>query len=283
MEVVSSPQVVARRDEEAMVNYLRTRIGAPPEMGIVLGSGLGELTEHIEGRTVIPYSDIPGFPRSSVEGQAPRLVCGCLAGRSVLLAAGRFHLYEGHDWQTVTLLPRLFAALGVVALVITNAAGSVNPQRRPGTLLAVRGHLDCTFRNGTGLPAVRDEATFHEPTLRRTALKVATALGVEMTEGVYAWTLGPSYETPAEVRMVRNLGGDAVGMSTVPEIEEAGRLGMRVLTISCLTNFAAGITPRPLTHAEVIETAAAASESFCRLMKGIVREAPVGEATWRAV
>ena len=188
----------------------------------------------------------------------------------VLLASGRFHLYEGYDIDTVTLPVRLFHDLGIENLIITNAAGSTNRDFPPVTLMAAVGHLDCTFRESAQMSEVERGSDCHSPELLKLALEVAKSEQVTLERGVYAWALGPSYETPAEVQMIQELGGDAVGMSTVPEIRLAGKLGMRVLTISCLTNFAAGISKQPLTHDEVMETADRISGDFARLVRGII-------------
>jgi purine-nucleoside phosphorylase len=257
-------------DISQMVESVRQKIYVVPRTAVVLGSGLGQFAKSIEDAVRIPYSEIPGYPLSGVEGHAGELVAGNVGHVPVLLASGRFHLYEGYDIDTVTLPVRLFHDLGIENLIITNAAGSTNRDFPPVTLMAAVGHLDCTFRESAQMPEVERGSDCHSPELLKLALEVAKSEQVTLERGVYAWALGPSYETPAEVQMIQELGGDAVGMSTVPEIRLAGKLGMRVLTISCLTNFAAGISKQPLTHDEVMETADRISGDFARLVRGII-------------
>jgi len=257
-------------DISQMVESVGRKMSVVPRTAVVLGSGLGQFAESIEDAVRIPYSEIPGYPLSGVEGHAGELVAGNVEHVPVLLASGRFHLYEGYDMDTVTLPVRLFHDLGIENLIITNAAGSTNRDFPPVTLMAAVGHLDCTFRESAQMPGVERGCDCHSPELLKLALEVAKSEQVTLERGVYAWALGPSYETPAEVQMIQELGGDAVGMSTVPEIRLAGKLGMRVLTISCLTNFAAGISKQPLTHDEVMETADRISGDFARLVRGII-------------
>ena len=257
-------------DISQMVEAVRRKMSIVPRTAVVLGSGLGQFAESIKDAVRIPYSEIPGYPQSGVEGHAGELVAGKVEHEPVLLASGRFHLYEGYDVDTITLPVRLFDGLGIENLIITNAAGSANRDFPPGTLMASEGHLDCTFRESADMPKVERGSDYHSPELLKLAMEVAKTEEVILERGVYAWALGPSYETPAEVKMIQELGGDAVGMSTVPEIQLAGELGMSVLTISCLTNFAAGIIKQPLTHDEVMETADRISGDFSRLVRGII-------------
>ncbi len=193
------------------------------------------------------------------------------------MASGRFHLYEGLDIETVTLPMRLFHALGVENVIITNSAGSVREENAPGSLMAVTGHLDCTFRESAEMPSIVSDSQHHSGELLEIARQSASLNGIDLREGVYAWALGPSYETPAEIEMIRELGGHAVGMSTVPEIRAAAELGMKALTISCLTNYAAGVVDAPITHEEVIIIAAEAGERFGRLLSTIVEQIGVSE------
>jgi len=254
-----------------MVENVRGKMSVAPRTAVVLGSGLGSFADSVENTVRIPYSEIPGYPVSGVEGHAGELVAGSVDTVPVLLASGRFHLYEGYDVEIITLPVRLFHGLGIENLIITNAAGSANSDFPPGTLMASVGHLDCTFRESADMPEVERGSEYHSPELLKLASVVSQTEDIGLKRGVYAWTLGPSFETPAEVRMVQDLGGDAVGMSTVPEIRLAGKLGMEVLTISCLTNYAAGMSDQPLTHDEVMETADRISDDFARLVRGIIR------------
>ncbi|MGA8941795.1 MAG: purine-nucleoside phosphorylase [Thermoactinomyces sp.] len=252
-----------------------------PAIGLILGSGLGVLVEEIGNPLSISYEDIPHFPVSTVEGHAGKLILGKLENRNILVMAGRFHLYEGHDPVTVSFPIRVMKELGVKTLVVTNAAGGVNLSYEPGDLMVIQDHINLMFRNPlVGLNNKEFGETFpdmsaaYDPELRELAHEVAKQQGFSLREGVYAAVLGPSYETPAEIRMIRTLGGDAVGMSTVPEVIVARHAGIRVLGLSCITNMAAGILPRPLSHEEVIETANRVKDRFTTLVKGILQRLP---------
>jgi purine-nucleoside phosphorylase len=259
--------------------YIREKCKATPQIGLILGSGLGVLADEITDAAHIPYQEIPHFPVSTVEGHAGELIVGELEGKSVLVMAGRFHLYEGHAVEKVSFPIRVMKELGIETLVVTNAAGGINESYEPGDLMLIKDHINMMFRNpliGPNDPelGVRfpDMSNAYDGELRELAHRVAGEQGVQLKEGVYAAVLGPSYETPAEIRMLRVLGGDAVGMSTVPEVIAARHAGIRVLGISCITNMAAGILPQPLSHDEVMETANRVKEMFIRLVKGLVRE-----------
>jgi len=256
----------------SMVDYIQGLVSTVPRTAIILGSGLGKFAQQVNRSIILPYGDIPHYPVSSVESHSGELVFGTIENESVLIASGRFHLYEGYDLETVTLPIRLFHRLGVKHLIITNAAGSVRKDLSPGTLMVLTGFLDFTFRETVDFPEVFRDRQFHSPELISLAHEVAKREEIDLKSGVYVWTLGPSFETPAEISKIRELGGSAVGMSTVPEIRVAGELGLLVLGISCLTNYAAGITTEPLTHHEVMETADRVSENFSRLLKGIVKQ-----------
>lgn len=249
-----------------MTDFIFNQTSFNGRLAIVLGSGLGRFADELENSQVIPYQKIPDYPKSTVEGHSGELVFGSLRGVDLIAAKGRFHFYEGHNFQTVTLPIRLFHKLGVDHLIITNAAGSMDMAHPPGTLMAVTGHIDCTFRHSMDDPLVQKGFPYHDPGFIELAHQAARQAGISLAQGNYCWALGPAYETPAEIEYFRSLGGDAAGMSTVPEILTAGELGMRVLTISCLTNFAAGITDQPLTHAEVIKTADRAGADFSELL-----------------
>lgn len=250
--------------------------GATPVAGIVLGSGLGGLADRIDGATVVPYAEIRGFPRATVAGHKGALIAGTLDGKSVIALAGRFHMYEGHEARLAGFPVRVLHALGVRALVVSNAAGGIRRTFRPGDLMVIRDHVNLMFRNPLvggvepGDTRFPDMSEPYDPMLRAIALDVARAQGIALQEGVYAALLGPQYETPAEVRMLATLGADAVGMSTVPEVTVARAIGMRTLGLSCITNLACGLSTQPITHAEVLETTAVAAEKFERLVRGVV-------------
>ena len=257
---------------EETVSFLRERITRAPGAILVLGSGLGELANEILDPVAIPYAEIPGFPRSTVAGHAGRLVAGILNGVEVVAMQGRFHLYEGWEPAAVAAPIRALAALGPRVVVLSNAAGGVRPGFRAGDLMLIADHLNLMGRNPLIGPVVGGEERFpdmsapYDPELRRIAAEVASRERIPLQEGVYAGLLGPSYETPAEVRMLRLLGADAVGMSTVPEVIVARALGLRVLGISLISNLAAGISSLPLSHAEVMEAGAAVAPRFKRLV-----------------
>jgi purine-nucleoside phosphorylase len=264
-------------DLAAAVAAVRTRLaGREPKVAIVLGSGLGALAERLTDAVRIPYADIPGFHVPTVEGHRGELVAGMLAGRPVVAQSGRFHLYEGHAASVAALPVRVFAELGVTTFLATNAAGGLRPGFTPGTLMLITDHLNLTGRNPLIGPVVAGEPRFpdmsaaYDPGLRALALEVARARGIGLEEGVYAALLGPSYETPAEIRMLRTLGADAVGMSTVPEVIVAHARGLRCLGISTITNAAAGVSGAALSHAEVMDTAARVGRQLGDLIEGIV-------------
>ncbi len=264
-------------DPVAAAEAIRARLGQrTPRLAIVLGSGLGSLADRLEDAVRISYGDIPGFETPSVEGHKGELVAGRLAGKDVLAQSGRFHLYEGHNANTTALPVRAFAELGVETLIVTNAAGGIRRTFRPGTLMLIADQLNLSFRNPLFGPVRAGEERFpdmsatYDPVLRDLARSVARDLGVSLEEGVYAGLIGPSYETPAEIRMLERLGADAVGMSTVLEVIAARANGIRCLGISTITNFAAGISPVALSHAEVMETAAEVGRVLGNLVEGLV-------------
>ncbi len=234
--------------------------GRKPRIGLVLGSGLGGLTDRLEDAVTIPYGLLPGFPRPAVEGHAGVLVLGRLAGVEVAALRGRAHLYEGHPAWRAAFPVRALAALGIRAMFLSNAAGAVNPAFAPGDLMAILDHINLMGRNPLEGPVVSGDPRFPDltaawdPALLEALREAAARTDVPLREGVYAAMLGPSFETPAEIRMLARLGADAVGMSTVPELITARALGLRCFGVSCLTNFAAGIGGAPLDHREVIET-----------------------------
>jgi purine-nucleoside phosphorylase len=262
---------------DAAASAIRTRLeGRAPGVALVLGSGLGPLAERIGDPVRIGYGDIPGFHAPSVEGHKGELVIGTLGGRTVLAQSGRFHMYEGYSADDAALPVRVFAALGADTLIVTNAAGGINRRYRPGTLMLIRDHLNLTGRSsliGGVLPGETrfpDMTVAYDAELRALARGVAEREGITLEEGVYAGLLGPTYETPAEVRMLERLGADAVGMSTVVEVIAARARGLRCLGFSTVTNAAAGISDQTLSHAEVMEVAGQVGERLGRLVEGVV-------------
>lgn len=248
-----------------------------PRVGIVLGSGLGGLVDRVSEVRRIGYDALPGFHAPKVPGHAGQLVVGRLAGQEVILQSGRFHMYEGHSAGTAALPVRLFATLGVEVLIVTNAAGGVNAAFGPGTLMLIEDHINLTGRTPLEGSVLEGEVRFpdmsvaYDATLREHAIAVAASRGIPLQRGVYVGLLGPSYETPAEIRMLRTLGADAVGMSTVVEVIAARARGMRCVGLSLITNAAAGVSGALLDHAEVMETAKSAGGKLAELVEEIVR------------
>jgi purine-nucleoside phosphorylase len=256
---------------------IRKRLGnRRPKVAVVLGSGLGFLTEHVDDAVRIPYGEIPGFPATTVIGHGSELVAGRLAGKQVLVQSGRFHLYEGHDVAVTALPIRAFAALGIDTLLLTNAAGGIRRTFSSGTVMLIADHINLTFRNPLTGPVLPGEARFpdmsepYDDSLRALAREVARERRLAMDEGVYVQLLGPSYETPAEIRMLDRLGADAVGMSTVVEVIAARARGLRCLGFSVITNLAAGISPTKLNHIEVLETAHRVRNELAALVEGVI-------------
>ena len=254
--------------------------GRTPGVAIVLGSGLGPLAERLADPIRIPYRDIPNFPVPSVIGHAGELVVGTLGGKTVLAQSGRFHLYEGHGAELTALPVRVYARLGIRTLILTNAAGGVRRTFARGALMMIADHVNLSFRNPIIGPVHPGEERFpdmsdpYDRELRAIAREVARERGIRLEEGVYLQLLGPSYETPAEVRMVERLGGDAVGMSTAVEVIAARALGLRCLGFSSITNPAAGTTAEKLDHAEVMEVAKQVAGDLERLVEGVVARLP---------
>jgi purine-nucleoside phosphorylase len=266
---------------EALVEAVQGRTAITPRVGIVLGSGLGGLADAVENPVSIPFDEMPGWPEATAPGHVGRLLLGRLAGVQVVMLQGRFHLYEGNDPGLVVQPVLLFRQLGARIVVLTNAAGGVNPDYGPGTLMVIADHLNLTGRtpllgrNADGLgqrfPDLTDVWT---PALRQRLHAAAAAENVELAEGVYAGLLGPSYETPAEVRMLRTLGADAVGMSTVLEAVAARWVGLDVCGISLVTNQGAGYSGQPLTHAEVLAAGEEAGPRLAKVLERFVAELP---------
>lgn len=265
-------------EAEKAAATIRARTGSPAtSIGLILGSGLGGLTKAIEGSVRIPFGEIPGFPEATVVGHDGALIVGTLGGRQVAALSGRFHMYEGHSAALAAFPVRVLRALGARELFVSNAAGGISPKLAVGDLMMISDHLNLMGANPLVGPLQPGEVRFpdmtdaYDPGLRRALRTTAEKLGIKLREGVYAGVLGPSYETPVEVKMLRTLGADAVGMSTVPEVILARALGMRVAGVSCITNAAAGGTGAALSHAEVLETTARVSASFESLVIEFLR------------
>ncbi|KAJ51463.1 purine-nucleoside phosphorylase [Clostridium tetanomorphum] len=261
------------------VNYVKSKVDMIPEIGIILGSGLGDLADKVEERINIKYENIPNMPKSTVVGHAGQYVFGKLNGKSVVMMQGRVHYYEGHKMDELSLPIHIMKYLGIKTLIVTNAAGGVNEGFKPGDLMIIKDHINFAFTNpliGKNEeeigPRFPDMSNAYDKDLVDLANKVAKNEQIEVKEGIYVMMTGPTYETPAEIRMIRILGGDAVGMSTVPDVITAKHCGLKVLGISCITNMAAGILDQPLNHAEVMETSNKVKDKFIKLVSGIIKE-----------
>jgi purine-nucleoside phosphorylase len=248
-----------------------------PTIGMILGSGLGDLARDLEAADYIPYDEIPHFPQSTVEGHAGRLVIGCLSGKTVVAMEGRFHFYEGYTQQEVVFPIYVMKSFGVKSLVATNACGGMNASFQAGDLMLIEDHINFTGANpliGPNEdrlgPRFPDMSEAYDRELIQLAREVAEEQGIRLQQGVYAGVSGPSYMTPAELIMLRNLGGDTVGMSTVPEVIAARHAGLKVLGISCITDMAIGEELEPLTHEQVVEVANRTKPRFIGLVKGIL-------------
>lgn len=270
---------------EPALAAIRAQTDFVPEWGLILGSGLGELAGRVEAVWAADYRDLPQFPRSTVAGHEGRLLLGMLEGRRVCAFLGRFHFYEGHSMREVAATVRLLADLGARALVVTNAAGIVNPRLAAGQLMVVSDQLNLMWTSplvGRRPLEVRDMfpdmSEPYDPELRRLLREAAVVAGIPCVEGVYAGLSGPSYETPAEIELLRRCGADAVGMSTVPEVIAARERGLRVAGISCLTNYAAGLAAGRLEHGDVVETAERLRPALERLIAELVRSLPFSPA-----
>lgn len=258
-------------------DYIKSFVSFTPEIGLILGSGLGILGEEVADKIIINYSDIPNFPVSTVEGHKSRLVFGTLNNKKVAVMQGRFHYYEGYKMQEVVFPVWVMKALGINKLIVTNAAGGVNADFKPGDLMLIKDHINFSGDNPLIGPNLNelgvrfpDMSNAYNIDMMELAKKCAKDNSIEVREGTYMMFTGPNYETPAEVKAARILGGDAVGMSTVPEVIAANHSGMKVLGMSCITNMAAGILDMPLNHQEVIDTAEKVKSKFVSLVKSIV-------------
>lgn len=264
---------------ESAAQLLLSHIAVRPKLGLVLGSGLGSFADELAQSVRIPYTTIPHFPRSTAIGHAGQMVIGLVGEVPVIAMQGRVHLYEGYPVQQVTFPVRVFARMGVGAVIFTNAAGGINLEYDKGALVLIRDHLNLQGQNplvgpnedrfGVRFPDMTDA---YSRRYREIAQNAAHRLGKNLSEGVYAALLGPSYETPAEIRYLRTIGADLVGMSTVPEVIVARHMGLKVLAISCVTNMAAGILDQPLSSDEVFETTERVREDFVALLRAVIPE-----------
>ncbi len=262
---------------EAAAEVIRRRCGTVPKLAVILGSGLGDVTARLTDAVTMPYAELPNWPTSTVVGHPGRLVVGTCAGVRVAALAGRVHAYEGYPLYAVTFATQVMARLGVTQLVLANAAGGVNTSFSRGTLMIIDDHINLLGANPlTGPhddrvgPRFPDMTEVYSARLRRIAGEAAAAKGLSLAHGVYAAVVGPSYETPAEIRYLRTIGADAVGMSTVPEAIVARQMGLDVLGLSCITNMAAGMHPRPLSHADVLDTMRAMRATCTTLLEEII-------------
>lgn len=259
-------------------DYIKSKIDFTPEVAVILGSGLGPLANEVELPVTIPYSDIPGFKASTVVGHAGTLIAGTIKGRKVLVMNGRFHFYEGHPMETVTLPIRVFAAMGITKLIVTNAAGGIGDEQIPGSIMLITDHFSFFCKSpllGPNLdefgPRFKDMTEVYTHSLRELARKVAAENNISLTEGVYNYVTGPQYETPAEIRALKLLGANATGMSTVPEAIVARHCGMDVLGFSLITNKAAGLGSSELSHSEVTEIAHKAERNMVTLVSNVIK------------
>jgi purine-nucleoside phosphorylase len=255
------------------VTALKRHISDAPQIGIILGSGLGGLVDEIENPVSVRFEDIPHFPVSSVDGHRGEVLCGTLCGACLLALCGRVHYYEGYAMRQVAFPIRVMAALDVKTVIVTNSVGAINAAYKPGDIVAIRDHLNLMGDNPLkGSNDFVDLTEAYSRELRNLAREIADRQGITLRSGVYAGYSGPSYETPAEIRALRIMGADMVGMSTVPEVIQANSLGMKVLGLSMITNMAAGMSAKPLSHEDVIETSKKASAKFATLVKEIIGE-----------
>lgn len=271
-------QNITTKIKEA-AQYIKRMCPFDIKAGVILGSGLGEFTEMIMNQVVINYSQIPNFPTSTVEGHAGRLVIGMIGDTKVLAMQGRFHFYEGYKMDEVTFPVRVFNCLGIKTLVLTNAAGGVNTDFAPGDLMVIRDHINLSMGNpliGKNLdeygPRFPDMSQTYSIKLNSMLQNIYTRNNIDYKTGTYAYLTGPSYETPAEIRMIRAMGADAVGMSTVPESIIARHCGIEICGVSCITNMAAGILNKPLSHQEVISTSNLVKDKFQTIIKELLCE-----------
>ena len=275
VERMASTSLYERAEHASRI--IRSRITVEPRIALVLGSGLGGFADDFEEPVAIPYDEIPGFSRSTAQGHAGRMVIGKIDGIPVLAMQGRLHYYEGYSLEEVTFPVRTFGLLGIKTLVLTNASGGINVQLSQGALMVISDHLNLMGVNplrGANDerfgPRFPDMSAVYSAELQELVVEEAKAIGIEVRRGIYGALSGPSYETPAEIHLLRNLGADAVGMSTVPEAIVARHMGLEVLGISCITNMAAGISDEPINHEDVMATGDRVRETFTELLRRVI-------------
>ena len=275
VERMASTSLYERAEHAARI--IRSRISVEPRIALVLGSGLGGFADDFDDAVAIPYEDIPGFVRSTAQGHAGRLVIGNVDSIPVLAMQGRVHYYEGYSLEEVTFPIRVFGLLGIKTLVLTNAAGGINVQLTQGALMMISDHVNLMGVNPLRGPnderfgpRFPDMSAVYSPELQELVVKEAKAINIEVRRGIYGALSGPSYETPAEIHLLRNLGADAVGMSTVPEAIVARHMGIEVLGISCITNMAAGLSDEPINHEEVMATGDRVRGMFTELLQRVI-------------
>jgi purine-nucleoside phosphorylase len=275
VERMASTSIYERAEHATRI--IRARTTVEPRIAVVLGSGLGGFADDFEEPVAIPYDEIPGFVRSTAQGHAGRLVIGKVDGIPVLAMQGRLHYYEGYSLEEVTFPVRTFGLLGIKTLVLTNASGGINVQLSEGALMVISDHVNLMGVNPLRGPnddrfgpRFPDMSAVYSPELQELVVEEAKAIGIEVRRGIYGALSGPSYETPAEIHLLRNLGADAVGMSTVPEAIVARHMGLEVLGISCITNMAAGISDEPINHEDVMATGDRVRETFTELLRNVI-------------
>ena len=251
-------------------NEINTIMKFNGSLGIVLGSGLDHIVDLLNDKIILPYSKIDSFPSSKVDGHKGELISGYFLDNQILIARGRLHFYEGIKKEEVIMPIELFHELGVKNIIITNSAGSLRLDNKPGSLMLIDGHYDCTFLNNSNLPDLKKGDKYYNENLAKLALIVAKKNNLELLKGKYCWMHGPAYETPAEIQFLQQLGGDAVGMSTLPEVEVANKNKMNTLVLSVLTNYAAGLDNKTLKHEDVLLNAKKAQNNFIKLVKNII-------------
>ena len=242
------------------------------QTGFILGSGLGGFTDILAKKRILKYSKVRNYPQTTVEGHRGELIIGKLDHKDILVANGRFHLYEGHSLKDILFPIRVFKECGIKNLIITNSAGSLKIENPPGTIMIIDGHINCTFQESLDDPKIIKDEKFHSSELHAIVKEVALENDISIASGSYCWTLGPAYETSSEIQYFTSLGGSVVGMSTLPEIQEGGNLGLNLLTLSLLTNYAAGISKTLLKHEEVLENAKKSTNKMVTLLSEIVKK-----------
>tara|TARA_B100000530_G_scaffold96489_1_gene59613 strand:+ start:934 stop:1728 length:795 start_codon:yes stop_codon:yes gene_type:complete len=253
-------------------NFILDQTNFNGKTGFILGSGLGGFTDVLTKKRILKYSKIPNYSQTSVEGHKGELIIGKLDQKDILVANGRLHLYEGHSIEDIVFPIRVFKECGIKNLIITNSAGSLKKENPPGTIMIIDGHINCTFQDNLDDPKIIKDRKFHSSELFTIAKQIAFENDIPIASGNYCWTLGPTYETSSEIQYFTSLKGSSVGMSTLPEIQEGGNLGLKLLTLSLLTNYAAGISEKSLTHEEVLENAKKSTNKMITLLSGIVKK-----------